>query len=404
MPLTDAQIRRTKATVKAVRLYDGDGMYLVVQPQGGRSWRFDYRFQGTRKGISLGTYPEVSLALARERRTEARRLVAEGLDPSQVRQAAKRGPVASHTFDAVAAEWLAKQATKWATSTTEKATYHLSLPSPWIGRRPIGSIEPPELLDVLRDIESRGHIETAHNVKQRVGQVFRYAIATGRATRDPSGDLRGALTPISRQHRAALTAPDDIRTLLRAIAGYHGSRVVHVALQMLPLVFVRPGELRLARWSEFTLNPGGGLWRIPAERMKHREPHLVPLSRQVVRLLSDLHRFTGPREGERPENTLVFPSRVGRRTPISENTLNGALRRLGFGSRDMSAHGFRTLASTRLHEMGWNTDVIERQLAHRDPNTIRAVYNRAQHLEERRTMMQAWADHLAELESADKSR
>lgn len=397
-PLNDTLIRKTKPGPKSIRLSDGEGLYLLIQPQGGRWWRFDYYYDGKRKGLSFGTYPDVSLAAARERRTEARRQVAEGLDPSQLRRAARRRPDAATTFDAVAAEWLHNQAETWAPSTLEKATYHLSLASPWFGARPIRAIEPPDLLALLRDIEGRGHTETAHNVKQRAGQVFRYAIATGRATRDPSNDLRGALKPITRTHRAALTAPADIAGLLRAIRGYHGSRVVAAALQLLPLVFVRPVELRLATWHEFTLDGPEPLWRIPADRMKERDPHLVPLSRQAVRQLRALHRFTGPDEDQDAADALVFPSRMGRRVPISENTLNGALRRLGYGAQDMTAHGFRTLASTRLHELGWNTDVIERQLAHRDPNTVRAVYNRAQHLEERRQMMQAWADYLEQLE------
>lgn len=402
MRLTDAAIRRAAPRAKPYQLTDGDGLYLLVQPNGRRWWRFAYRFGGKANILSLGVYPDVPLTLARERRATARQQVAAGINPSKARQAAKRAPVTGSSFDALAAEWLAQQQPGWAASTHGKATYHLGLLTPTIGARPVASIEPPDLLAALLAIQDRGHVETAHNVKQRAGQVFRYAIATGRASRDPSADLRGALMPITREHRAALTEPAAIGGLLRAIAGYHGSRVVASALRLLALTFVRPVELRLACWSEVALDGDAPLWTLPLERMKERLPHLVPLSRQAVRAIRELHRHTGPRDDEPATEALLFPSRVGRRQPISENTLNQALRRLGYGAHEMTAHGFRATASTRLHEMGWDSEVIERQLAHRDPNAVRAVYNRASRLEERRTLMQVWADYLDRLETSGR--
>lgn len=397
MLLTDAAIRRAKPREKPYRMADGDGLYLLVQPDGKGWWRFAYRLGGKENLLSFGTYPDVPLTLARERRTAARQQVAAGIDPAQLRKAAKRQPTTGSTFADIAAEFIAQQADTWATSTTEKARYHLSLATRSLGARPVNAIEPPELLAVLRDIERQGHIETAHSVKQRAGQVFRYAIATGRAIRDPSNDLRGALKPIPRSHRAALTAPADVGRLIRALRAYDGSRIVAAALRLLPLVFVRPVELRLATWDEFTLDGTEPLWRLPADRMKERLPHLVPLSRQAVTVLRDVHRISGPGPDHEGDPPLVFPSRLGRRSPLSENTLNNALRRLGYGQHEQSAHGFRTTASTLLHEAGWDSEVIECQLAHKDPNTVRAVYNRARHLEQRRQMMQVWADYLDRL-------
>lgn len=397
MLLTDAAIRRAKPKAKPYQLTDGDGLFLLVQPSGRCLWRFAYRFGGKPNLLSFGKYPDVPLTLARERRATARQQVAAGIDPSKARKAAKRAPLGSTTFRSLAAEFVEQQRDTWAASTCEKAVYHLSLASEVLGDRPVNAIEPPDLLAMLRPIERRGHIETAHSVKQRAGQVFRYAIATGRATRDPTSDLRGALKPIPRTNRAALTAPADVGGLIRAIRGYHGSRVVALALQLLPLVFLRPVELRWARWDEFELDGPEPVWRIPADRMKERLPHLVPLSRQAVTLLRQLRAITGPRPDHEGESPLLFPGRLRHRTPISENTLNNALRRLGYGSDEQSSHGFRTTASTRLHEMGWPSEVIERQLAHQDPNQVRAVYNQAQHLGQRRTMMQTWADYLDQL-------
>lgn len=389
LPLTDTQIRKIKPDASVLRLSDGDGLYLLVQPSGGKWWRFDYIHQGRRKTLSFGTYPEVSLVAARARRAAAREQVAAGTDPSRQRQEAREAAVQAMTFAEVADEWLERQQHVLAPVTFEKATWMLkSLVNPWLGKRPIAEIEPPELLSVLRRIESRGKHETAHRTKQRCGQVFRYAIATGRAQRDPSADLRDALTPVRSTHRAAVTHPEQVGELLNAIDGYHGSFVVRSALQLAPLVFVRPGELRKAEWSEIDL--AAAEWRIPAERMKMREAHIVPLSTQAVAILQELKPLTG-------HSRYVFPSIRTITRPMSDGTINAALRRLGYDSDQHVGDGFRAMASTLLNEMGWAPDVIERQLAHAPRNKVRAAYNRAQHLSERRKMMQAWADFLDNL-------
>lgn len=388
LPLNDTKIRKTTPGSSVLRLSDGDGLYLLVQPNGGKWWRFDYMHQGRRKTLSLGTYPEVSLVAARARRAEAREKVAAGIDPSRERQEAREAAVQAMTFAEVADEWLERQQQVLAPVTYEKATWMLkSLVNPWLGKRPIAEIEPPELLSALRRIESRGKHETAHRTKQRCGQVFRYAIATGRAQRDPSADLRDALTPVRSQHRAAVTHPEQVGELLNAIDGYHGSFVVRSALQLAPLVFVRPGELRKAEWTEIDL--AAAEWRIPAERMKMREAHIVPLSTQAVGILQELKPLT-------EHSRYVFPSIRTITRPMSDGTINAALRRLGYDSDQHVGHGFRAMASTLLNEMGWAPDVIERQLAHAPRNKVRAAYNRAQHLAERRKMMQAWADFLDE--------
>jgi integrase len=386
MLLNDTKIRKTKPGPAPVRLSDGEGLYLLIQPQGGRWWRFDYRFQNIRKTLSLGTYPDVSLAVARAKRAELRAQVAAGLNPSDERKEAKRDATEQRpTFSAIAAEWLAKQAHVWTPGSVQRATWQVSLVEPWIGDRLIADLEPPELLAALRTIESRGRHHTAHRVKQRLSQVFRYAIATGRATRDAAADLRGALTPEKPGRRAALVEPARVGELLQALDGYQGAFVTLIALRLLPLVFVRPGELRHAAWSEIDFK--AKLWRIPAGKMKSREAHIVPLSRQAIALLEELQPLTGA-------GTLCFPSLRTSRRPISENTINAALRRLGYAQDEMTAHGFRSIASTLLNELGWAPDLIERQLAHQDRNAVRRAYNRAQHLAERARMMQAWADYL----------
>jgi integrase len=389
LPLNDTKIRKTMPGSSVLRLSDGDGLYLLVQPNGGKWWRFDYMHQGRRKTLSLGTYPEVSLVAARARRVEAREKVAAGIDPSRERQEAREAAVQAMTFAEVADEWLERQQHVLAPVTYEKATWMMkSLVNPWLGKRPIAEIEPPELLSVLRRIESRGRHETAHRTKQRCGQVFRYAIATGRAQRDPSADLRDALTPVRSQHRAAVTHPEQVGELLNAIDGFNGTFVVTSALQLAPLVFVRPGELRKAEWSEIDLDAAE--WRIPAERTKMREAHIVPLSTQAVAILQELRPLT-------EHSRYVFPSIRTITRPMSDGTINAALRRLGYDSDQHVGHGFRAMASTLLNEMGWAPDVIERQLAHAPRNKVRAAYNRAQHLAERRKMMQAWADFLDRL-------
>jgi len=386
MALSDTGIRKTRPTDKPQKLTDGAGLYLLLNPNGSRWWRLDYRFGGKRKTLSMGTYPDTGLADARAKRDEARGLLAAGIDPGEHRKATKIAGAdrAANSFAVVAEEWLAKQ--KMAPATLAKARWTLDdLVFPWIGDRPIAEIDPPEMLRLLRRIEDRGAHETAHRTKQRCGQVFRYAIATHRATRDPTADLRGALTPAKATHRPAVTDPAKVGELLRAIEGYTGGLVVRCALQLAPLVFVRPGELRQAEWSEIDLD--GALWRIPASKMKMREEHVVPLSSQAVNVLKELLPLTGA-------GRYVFPGERSRQRPMSDGTVNAALRRLGFDKDTMTGHGFRAMASTRLNEMGWAPDIIERQLAHAERNKVRAAYNRAQYLDERRRLMQAWADYL----------
>ncbi|MHC1479429.1 tyrosine-type recombinase/integrase [Frateuria aurantia] len=366
---------------------DGGGMFLKVT-ETGRYWRLKYRVGGKEKLLALGVYPEVSLAEARKRRDEARRVIREGGDPSADRRSRKAATLeaGANTFQAVGDEWLAKQLPKMSVATHEKASKMLqTMLYPGLGKRPIADIDAPELLAVLRKIEDRGAHDTAHRAKQRCGQIFRYAIATGRAKRDPSADLRGALAPVITTPRAAITDPLKVGELLRSIDGYSGSFPVRCALRLTSMLFVRPGELRHAEWHEFDLDQG--LWRIPAEKMKMRDEHLVLLCAQAIEILRELYRLTGP-------SGYLFPSVRTARRPMSENTINAALRSMGYDQVTMTGHGFRAMASTRLNEMGWAPDVIERQLAHAERNKVRAAYNRAQHLAERQKMMQTWADYL----------
>lgn len=382
--LTDATIRNAAPRDKPYKLMDERGLYMLVQPNGALWWRFRYRYEAREKLISLGIYPDTSLKLAREKRDEARRSLAAGIDPSARRQAEKLSR--ADTFGAIGREWLEMQRAKLAPATFAKAEWILEdLLFPRLETKPISSITAQEVLAVLRRIESRGKHETAHRARQRAGQVFRYAVATGRAERDVTGDLRGALAPVVTKNRAAITEPRRIGQLLRAIDTYDGQDTTRAALKLAPLLFVRPGELRGAKWSEFDL--ANAEWRIAAERYKMREQHIIPLSTQALEILERLHEITG-------HGTLVFPGLRSRLRPISENTLNSALRRLDFSKDEMSPHGFRALASTCLNELGFNTDVIERQLGHAERNKVRAAYNRAERLAERRTMMQAWGDYL----------
>lgn len=389
--LTAIAARSAKPKEKPYRLAAGGGLYLEVQPNGAKYWRWKYRFAGKEKRLALGVFPEVSLAEAGARRDQARAQLRDGTDPSLQRKLTRRAEriAAANSLDAVAREWLAKQRKALADVTHRKAEWMLLdlLPATLLAR-PIASIDPPDILDALRPIEAKGNLETAHRVKQRLSQVFRYAIATSRALRDPCADLRGALAPVVSQSRAAITDPAQIGQLLRAIEGFSGQPATHAALRLSPLVFVRPGELRAMEWNEVNLDAAE--WRIPAARMKMRDEHIVPLSTQAVAILRDLHALTG---GFR----FAFPSLRSPNRPMSENTVNAALRRLGYATDEMTGHGFRALASTRLNEMGWPPDVIERQLAHAERNKVRAAYNRAQHLAERRRMMQAWSDTLDQL-------
>lgn len=393
--LTDTAVRNAKPREKPYKLTDGGGLYVIVNPNGSRWWRFRYRVEGREKLISLGVYPEVSLREARERRDGAKKLHKSGVDPSARRQIEQK--VAAETFEAVAREWFAKFSVNWAPSHSEKVIRRMELDLfPWIGSRPIREITAPELLTCLRRIEERGALDTAHRAHQNCGQVFRYAVATGRAERDPSADLRGALPPVKAGHFASITEPVAVAALLRSIDSYHGSVITRTALRLAPLVFVRPGELRHAEWTEISLYAAE--WRIPAEKMKARVLHVVPLSRQAVELLTEIQTLTGK------WGRYVFPAATIRTRPMSENTINAALRRLGYTSTDMTGHGFRSMASTLLNEQGWNRDAIERQLAHGERDPVRAAYNYAEHLPERRKMMQAWADYLDSLRAVNPAQ
>lgn len=392
MPLTDTAVRNAKKREKPAKLSDGRGLYLLVN-SAGKYWRFDYRFAGKRRTLALGVYPDISLAVARELRDEAKRELTRDIDPGVARRIRRTAIVqrTANSLEAVAREWHQRFRKNWAESTAAGILRRLELDVfPWVGGRPIAEITPPELLAVLRRVESRGALETVHRLHQYSSQIFRYAVATGRAERDPAADLRGALPPVRAKHHASITDPGAVGQLLRTISGYAGSFVVKCALRLAPLVFVRPGELRRAEWSEINLDSAE--WRIPAERMKMRAAHIVPLSVQAVAVLRELHHVTGGGQ-------YVFPGARSSKRPMSENTVNAALRRLDYGSDQMTGHGFRSMASTLLNEAGWHRDAIERQLAHAERDEVRAAYNYAEHLPERRRMMQAWADYLDGLKS-----
>ncbi|MBS0416940.1 MAG: tyrosine-type recombinase/integrase [Proteobacteria bacterium] len=385
--LSAVRVRDAKPREKPYKLFDERGLFLLVVPSAdqyrGRLWRFRYRVNGVEKLLALGSYPDVSLKRAREKRDEARRLLADGVDPNVQRKTERAA--STETFEAIGREWLAHRAKTTAAITQQKATWLLEQIFAEIGSRPIREVAAPELLAALRKIEARGHHESAHRAKQKCGQVFRYAIATGRAERDISADLRGALVPVVSKNHAALTDPAEVGALLRAIDRYGGQPVTAAALKLAPLVFVRPGELRGARWAEIDLDAGE--WRIPAERMKMGQQHIVPLSHQAAAILRDLRALTG-------YGDYVFPSLLSAARPMSNNTINTALRRLGYTKEQMTGHGFRAMASTMLNEKGFPPDVIELQLAHEERNKIRAAYNRAKRLAERRNMMQSWADYV----------
>ncbi|MDP9008873.1 MAG: tyrosine-type recombinase/integrase [Pseudomonadota bacterium] len=392
--LTDIAIRRAirdaKAAGKPVKRYDERGLYLLLKPGGTALWRFKYVFDGLEKCISLGAYADVPLARARAKRDEARAQVADAIDPSQVRKAKRIAQADS--VEAIAREWLAKQ-TGVTPGTLRRDRRRLeAFVFPYIGRRPINAVEPRELLDALRRVEARGLHETAHRTLSVAGRVWRYAISTGRAARDITLDLKDALTPTVVKNLAAIKDPRAIGQLLRAIDDYLGTPVVRIALALTPLLCVRPGELRRMEWSELDLDAEEPLWRIPAEKMKARSAHLVPLATQAVALLREIELHT---RGGR----YVFPSARGGGRPMSENAINLALRALGFDGDTQVAHGFRSVASTLLNELGWNGDLIELALAHR-PSTVRSIYNKAERLAERRVMMQAWADYLRGLRAS----
>lgn len=393
--LTELECKNAAPKDKPYRLFDGGGLYLEVVPTGAKYWRLKYRYGGKEKRLAIGVYPTVTARQAREKAQDERRKLLEGRDPSAERRAHKlvAKVAAENSFEAVAREWLERRAPTLTDKHVEKVLARLVKNLfPWIGERPIADIAAPELLSALRRVEDRGAVHTAKRLLQYAGQVFRYGIATGRCERDIAADLRGALTQEKERHRAAITDPDGAAALLRAIDGYQGSLIARCALRLAPLVFVRPGELRHAEWAEIDLDRAE--WNIPAEKMKMRLPHLVPLSLQAVAVLREIQPLTG-------QGRYVFPSQRTAERPVSDNTINASLRRMGIDTREeMTAHGFRAMARTILDEvLGFRPDFIEHQLAHavRDPNG--RAYNRTAHLSERRKMMQAWADYLDRIKS-----
>jgi len=395
MALSDMTIRKAKPREKPYKLADGGGLYLQVQPSGGKLWRQKYRVKGSERTLSIGPYPAISLSEARKRRDAAREQLATGKDPSREKQRERlrTQALAACTFSVVAAEYCDKRKRDghkpWAPATAARSEYLLSLLEGPIGRLAITDIEPADALAAIRRIERKGNLESARRTLQLAGAVFRYAVATARLASDPTRDLRGALAAPKVMHYGAIIEPKRVGELLRAIDGYEGFGITKNALQIAPHVFVRPGELRHAEWSEFDLE--AGLWTIPAEKMKMRKAHHVPLSRQAVELFKYLRGITGP-------SGYAFPSVRSRSRPMSENTLNAGLRRLGYTSDEMTGHGFRAMASTLLNESGkWSSDAIERALAHGDSDKVRAAYHRGAHWKERVEMAQWWSDYLDEL-------
>lgn len=399
MPLSDITIRNTKPGPKPAKLFDERGLFLLVTPTGGKWWRLKYRFEGKEKLLSLGTYPDVGLKDARERRDSARKQLADGIDPSHSRKAQKslRLEQVANSFEAVSREWYEKYSSSWVEAHGSRIIRRLERDIfPHVGSRPIGDITPPELLQVIRRIEDRGALETAHRALSNCGQVFRYAIATGRAARDPAADLRGALPPVRGEHFAAVTEPTQVAPILRAIDAYRGSLIVSCALRLAPLVFVRPGELRGAEWSEIDLDAAE--WRIPAARMKMGIDHVVPLARQAVAILREIHPLTGA-------GRYVFPSARTNTRPMSDNAILAAMRRMDIPKEEMSGHGFRAVARTLLDEaLGERVDLIEHQLAHQVKDVNGRAYNRTAHLPARREMMQRWADYLDNLRLEGRSK
>jgi integrase len=388
--LTDRKLKGLKGRESLYRVADTGGLCIEVTPASVKLWRYRYRYHGKATMLALGTYPEVTLAVAREKHLEARARLNDGRNLVQERRSEKEKAKLHNdtTFEAVAREWLAQMASKWVETTLDQTTTRLEQDIfTKLGARPIAEIEAPELLQVLKRIEARGAYETAQRARADCRRVFAYAIQTGRAARNPANDLAGALATPKVKHHAAIVDPRAVGDLMRAIKGYQGAFLTRCALQLSPLLFVRPGELRMAEWSELDLDNDQPEWRIPGERMKMRVPHIVPLSLQAVGILREVQAVTG-------RGRYVFPGARTTARPMSENTVNAALRRMDYTSDQMTAHGFRSTASTLLNEQGWNRDAIERQLAHAEGDSVRAAYNRAEHLPERRKMMQAWADHL----------
>lgn len=396
MSLSELKVRNAKAKEKFYKMTDGDGLYLLIAETGRKLWRFRYRFEGKEKLLALGKYPEISLLDARRRRDDARKLLANGVDPGAVRKAQKQSKIEdTETVEVIAREWHEKFKSTWTEGHADKLRRCLERDVfPWIGTRPIKEIKAPELLTVLRRVESRGVLEGAHRVRGICNMIFRYAVATGRAERNPAQDLIGSLPPVKEKHLAAIIEPKKVRELLLAIDGYSGSYVVKLALQLSPLVFVRPGELRHMEWEE--VNFENDLWSIPAEKMKMRESHLVPLSKQAIKILEELQKLTGTSQ-------YAFPSGRTYDRPMSNNAVLAALRRMGYTKDEMTPHGFRAMARTIIDEvLQVRPDFIEAQLAHRVSDPLGRSYNRTQHLNERKKMMQKWSDYLDGLKTGAK--
>jgi integrase len=392
MPWSDIALRNAKPGPKLQKLSDGGGLQLWIFPDGAKRWRLAYRFGGKQKLLALGVYPHVCLKEARQARDDAKRLLTAGTDPS-----AKQGPEKSHsalepvdTFRTIAEELLdKKRREERSAATLEKTGWLFSLAYPALADRPVAELTGPEILAVLKGVEARGRLETARRLRALIGEVFRYAIATHRAESDPTFALRGALSAPKVKHRAAITTPREFGGLLRAIDGYEGTYEVRIALQMLALTFVRPGELRFARWVEFDLEKA--VWTIPPERMKMRRPHRVPLASQTLDLLANLRALNN-------RGPLLFPSPRDPERAMSENTFNAAIRRMDFSKDEMSSHGFRAAASSLLNESGkWNADAIEAQLAHVEGNDVRRAYARAEYWDERVRMMAWWGEEIERL-------
>lgn len=395
--LTYIQINAAKPRAKAWSLLDSQGLHIFIQPNGSKLWRFNYRFLDKQKTLHLGGWPQVSLADARVRRDEAKKKIAEGIDPALEKKRARIAAkyAAANTFEAVAKEWLVKcERDGLAPVTVDKIRWLLAKAYPVIGSIPIAQITPHEALAVLRKVEATGAFESARRMRSVLSRVFRYGVATVRCDKDVAADLRGAIASPKVKHFAAITKPSEVGALLRAIDGYSGHKVTVMALRLSPHVLLRPGELRQAEWADIDFEEA--IWFIPAERMKMRRPHRVPLSRQVIDMLQELHEHTHWWR-------YLFPCLGKPRKPMSENAVNQGLRNLGYTSDQMTAHGFRAMAATLLNERGeWNPDAIERQLAHVDTNQVRRAYARGEYWDERVQMMQSWSDYLDELRDGGK--
>ncbi len=396
MALTDIAIKTAKPREKAYKLADSGGLYIEIAPSGGKWWRYKYRFEGKEQRISLGTYPDISLKDARERHADARKLLASGANPSEARKAEKisKAEISGHTFEDVAREW-------WKSHMANKADSHKNKVIrrfeqylfPWIGNKPISSITAPEILQNIKRVEKQNKLETAHRALQTAGQVFRYAVQTGKAIRDVTADLKGALPPTTVKHMAAFTEPNEVAQLLRAIDAFNGTFTVHCALRLSPLLFARPSELRTAKWADFDLETGE--WRYLVTKTKTE--HIVPLATQAIAILKELYPLSG-------HGVYVFMGGHSPMKPMSESAVNAALKRMGYDTQvDITAHGFRAMARTILHErLNIDPNIIEHQLAHKVPDTLGTAYNRTKFLAQRKTMMQQWADYLDELKAGAK--